>query len=132
MGVGLLVVGVGVSVVVFADTGVVERRPVFSPVETAMCAVVLKAPMQPARAVLPNNPIDRLGLMPAVCSGGGMNQAEIPGGIRQLLHAGWRVSHASHQVTNLGAGSPALADGSVELLVSGVFFLERQLFVGGR
>ncbi len=132
VGVGLLLAGVGLSAVVLADSGIVERRPVFPLGEAAMCAVVVKASMHPARAVLPNNPIDRLGLMPAVCSGGGMNQSEIPGGIRQLLQAGWRVSHASHQVTNLGAGGSTLADGGVELLVSGVFVLERQLFVGGR
>lgn len=132
VGLGLLLAGFGVSAAVLADAGFVERHPVFPPGETAVCAVVVKAPMHPARAILPNNPVDRLGLMPAVCSGGGMSQSEIPGGIRQLLQAGWRIAHVSHQVTNLGAGAPVSADGSVELLVSGIFVLERQLFVGGR
>lgn len=93
--------------------------------ESAICTSLAKAALNPARSVLPNNPIDRLGLMPAICSGGGMNQAEIPGGVRQLMQSGWRVIQLSHQVTPLGGVN---ADGNVELLISGVFVLERQLF----
>lgn len=103
-----------------------EHGPAYQPGETAICTSVVKAPLNPARPVLPNNPIDRLGLMPTICTGGGMNQTEIPGGVRQLLLSGWRITQLSHQVTSLGAGNP---ETGVDLLISGLFVLERQTFV---
>ena len=109
----------------FAGAGYTLPTPVYQPGETTICTSVSKAALNPARPVLPNNPIDRLSLMPTICSGGGMNQSELPGGIRQLLLAGWRITQVSHQVTSLGASS---GETGVELLISGLFVLERQLF----
>jgi hypothetical protein len=109
----------------FAGPNMALPAPVYQPGETAICTSVSKAALNPARPILPNNPIDRLSLMPTICSGGGMNQSEIPGGVRQLLSAGWRIAQASHQVTSLGASS---GETGVELLISGLFVLERQLF----
>ena len=57
-----------------------------------------------------------------------MLRAEIVGGVRSLLVNGWRITNVSHQITSLRMHPSGQAD----LLISGVFVLERPQFVNTR
>ena len=89
-------------------------------VDSTICTVVIKTPIEINKPIRSGTPIDQIANMPAICtSNSGQSVSE--NGVRTLLNSGFRVKGVSHSVTALGA----LADGKVELLLSAVFALER-------
>lgn len=105
-----------------------ELQPRAYWVESSVCTVLLKAPIDAARPLQTGTPVDLLATMPAICTSSVTGQAPVPGGVRSLLIAGFRITAVSHSVTALPpASTPAngLADPKVELLVSAIFTLER-------
>lgn len=105
-----------------------ELQPRAFWVESSVCTVLVKAPIDAARPLQAGTPIDLLASMPAICTSSVTGQAPVPGGVRSLLVAGFRITAVSHTVSALpvvaaAAGTPA--DGRVELLISAIFALER-------
>jgi hypothetical protein len=100
-------------------------------VESTVCTVVVKTPIDAVRPIQAGTPIDLLTSLPAICTSSVTGQNQVQGGIRSLLTAGFRVTGVSHQVAVL---SPAGGDGKAELLISAILSLERQQLVapGGR
>ena len=128
---GLAVVLVAVLVMAPAVQAVVlgpELQPRAFWVESSVCTVLVKAPIDATRPLQAGTPIDLLTSMPAICTHSVTGQAPVPGGVRSLLMAGFRITAVSHTVSALpvaaaAAGTPA--DGRVELLISAIFALER-------
>jgi hypothetical protein len=91
-------------------------------VETNICSVVLRAPIEPNKTLQANTPIDQLSSLPAVCTSNLTGQNQVAGGVRSLIGVGHRITGLSHQVTALPSIS---TDGKVELLISALFSLEK-------
>lgn len=105
-----------------------ELQPRAFWVDSSVCTVLVKAPIDVARPLQAGTPIDLLATMPAICTSSVTGQAPVPGGVRSLLVAGFRITAVSHTVSALpvaasAAGAPA--EGRVELLISAIFALER-------
>lgn len=105
-----------------------ELQPRAFWVESSICTVLVKAPIDVARPLQAGTPIDLLANMAAICTSSVTGQAPVPGGVRSLLVAGFRITAVSHTVSALpvaatAAGAPA--EGRVELLISAIFALER-------
>jgi hypothetical protein len=90
-------------------------------IESAVCSVVVKTPIDATWPLLAGNPIETLVGITTNCTGNMMVQNEIRGGVRLLLRQGFRIRGLSHQVTPLRTDP----DGKVELLISAMFTLER-------
>ena len=90
-------------------------------VESAICSVAIKSELDANKPIQLTSPIDNLVSVPANCTGNVMLRAEVMGGVRSLLVNGWRIANTSHQVTSLRT----LPSGQVDLLISGIFVLER-------
>ena len=111
----------------FANTKLIEPTyPVVNNkafwVETAICSVVLRVPIDTNKALQATTPIDQLSTLPAVCTGNVIGQILVNGGVRSLINSGHRITGLSHQVTVLSALS---SDNKVELLLSALFSLEK-------
>ena len=91
-------------------------------VETNVCSVVLRAPIEANKTLQANTPIDQLSSLPAVCTSNVTGQNQVAGGVRSLIGVGHRITSVSHQVTALPNVS---TDGKVELLISALFSLEK-------
>lgn len=91
-------------------------------VETNICSVVLRAPIETNKTLQASTPIDQLSSLPAVCTSNVTGQNQVAGGVRSLIGVGHRITGVSHQVTALPGVSP---DGKVELLISALFSLEK-------
>ncbi len=90
-------------------------------VDSSVCTVVIKAPVEPGKPFQPGTPIDQLASLPAICTSSMTGQNTVQGGVRSQMINGFRVTGVSHAVTPLGI----LADGRQELLISMVIALER-------
>ena len=90
-------------------------------VDSSVCTVVIKASVEPGKAIQPGTPIDQLASLPAICTSSMTGQNTVQGGVRGQMINGFRVTGVSHAVTPLGI----LADGRQELLISMVIALER-------
>jgi hypothetical protein len=107
--------------------GVPELNPRAFWVDSSICTVVLKVPIDAAKPLAVGTPVDQLSSLPAVCASNVSGQTAVPGGIRSLLGQGFRVTAVSHALTAL----PGLALGAspgelrAELLITAIFCLER-------
>lgn len=90
-------------------------------VDSTVCSVVSKVPMDASKPILIGTPIDQFVSAPAICTSSVSGQNQVAGGVRNLLLQGFRITGVSHSVTPL-----ATADvGKYELLLSAIFTLER-------
>jgi hypothetical protein len=90
-------------------------------VESTLCTVVLRAPIDAGKPLQSGNPIEAMASLPVVCTGSIMQQMPIAGGVRQMMTMGFRVTGISHQVTPIKSD----ADGKNELLITALFTMER-------
>jgi hypothetical protein len=90
-------------------------------IESTVCSVVVKTPIDATKPLLAGNPIATLAGITANCTGNMMVQNEVQGGVRLLLQQGYRIRALSHQVTPLHSD----AESKVDLLISAIFTLER-------
>ena len=91
-------------------------------VDSTTCSVLLKSPIDASKPLQAGTPLDLLISLPAICTSSVSGQAQVAGGVRSLLVAGFRVTSVSHAVTALPV---APGETRVELLVSALFALER-------
>ena len=91
-------------------------------VDSTVCTVLVKAPIDTTKPLQTGTPVDLLASLPAICTSSVTGQALVPGGVRSLLVAGFRVTAVSHTVSPLPA---AAGDSRVDLLISAIFSLER-------
>lgn len=91
-------------------------------VDSTICTVLVKAPIDANKPLQAGTPIDLLTSMPAICTSSVTGQVPVPGGVRSLLVAGFRVTAVSHTVSPL---PNTAGDSRVDLLISAIFSLER-------
>lgn len=90
-------------------------------VDSSICTVVIKVPVEPGKPIQLGTPIDQLATLPAICTSNMTGQNTVQGGVRSQMNIGFRVTGVSHAVTPIGV----LTDGRQELLISMVIALER-------
>lgn len=91
-------------------------------VDSSICTVLARAPIDTTKPLQAGTPLDLLVSMPTICTSNVSGQTAVQGGVRSLLAAGFRITAVSHQVTPL---SSTPGDPRVELLITAVFGLER-------
>lgn len=106
-----------------AHAGVINIPPDWA-TESAICTVVLRAPIDASKPLQPSNPMDAMASLPAVCTGNIMQQMTIAGGVRQMMTMNFRVTTVSHQVTPIKSDP----DGKTELLITAFYGMERITF----
>ncbi len=112
----------GVSSPPPAGLGGPEINPRAFWVESNICSIVIKVPIDAAKPLQVGTPFDQLASLPAICTGNVSGQAPVPGGVRSLLATGYRVVAVSHQVTALPGST---LDSRSEVLITALFSLER-------
>lgn len=90
-------------------------------VESTLCSVVMRAPIDAGKPLQAGNPIDTLVSQPVVCTGNATQQMPMAGGLRLMLSNGFRITSISHQITPIKFDP----DGKTELLITALFGLER-------
>lgn len=90
-------------------------------VDSSICTVVIKVPVEPGKPIQLGTPIDQLASLPAICTSSMTGQNTVQGGVRSQMNIGFRITGVSHAVTPIGI----MTDGRQELLISMVVALER-------
>lgn len=112
----------GISTPAPLTAGGPEVNPRAFWVESSICSIVIKVPIDAAKPLQVGTPFDQLVSLPAICTGNVSGQASVPGGVRSLLATGYRVVAVSHNVSTLPGPSN---DSRSEVLITALFSLER-------